>query len=199
MAAAASRLSEGRFRMEDSILIVDDEPGVISALRRIFLDDPYRIYSAGNAHEALEILGSQPVKVVLSDERMPGMAGSELLSIVRRDYPDIIRIMLTGNTSIDTAVSAVNEGEIYRFFVKPWNDIDLRFAMQAAIDRYNFEEEKRRLLAIVRQQAINFKLLEIQFPGITRLDRDEDGRIMLPDISEDELARIINQCEQECM
>jgi FixJ family two-component response regulator len=105
--------------------------------------------------------------------------------------------MLTGHASIEAAMKAINEGEIYRFFTKPWNDMDIRFAVKAAIDRYNLEEENRRLLNIIRQQALNIKLLERQFPGISKLDRDENGRIIVPDMSENEMAQIVAKCERE--
>ena len=180
---------------ENSLLIVDDEPNVISAIKRTLVDEPYNIYSAHSGPEGLEVIKNHFIKVVISDEGMPGMAGSEFLSVVRRDFPDIVRIMLTGHMCIDTAIRAVNEGEIYRFFLKPWNDIDLRFAIQAATDKYDLEEENRRLLRVVREQAVNLKLLEIHCPGITQLERDKNGRIMVPDISEEEMSRIIAQCE----
>ncbi len=183
--------------VENSILIVDDEPNIIAALRRTLIDEQFRIYSAGDASEGLKILRTHPVNVVMSDEKMPGISGSEFLSIVKRDFPDAIRIMLTGHASVDTAMRAVNEGEIYRFLTKPWEDLDLRFAVQAAIEKYNLEEENRRLLKIVRNQALNLKLAERQFPGITKLDRDRDGRILLPDVSEEEIAEIISRCEAD--
>ena len=182
---------------EDSILIVDDEPNVIAALTRVFMDKPYRIYSANSAPEAMEILKGHPVKVVISDERMPEVSGSEFLSMVREQFPNIIRIILTGHASIEAAMKAINEGEIYRFFTKPWDDMDIRLAVKAAMEKYNLEEENRRLLDIIRQQALNIKLLERQFPGISQLDRDENGRIVLPDISEEEMTNIIARCEKE--
>lgn len=181
---------------ENNILIVDDEPNIISSLKRVFINESYTVFSAGGAPEGIEILKAHPVKVVISDEKMPGISGTEFLSSVRRDFADIIRIMLTGHASIETAMKAVNEGEIYRFFTKPWNDLDIKFAVKAAIDKYNLEEENRRLLKIIRQQALNLKLLERQFPGITKLDRDKNGRIMLPDITEQEMSEIIMMCEK---
>lgn len=183
--------------MENAILAVDDEPNVLSALTRIFLDEPVRVFTAGSAQEALEILKTGPVKVIVSDERMPVMSGSELLSIVRRDHPDTVRIMLTGHASMDAAMKAINEGEIYRFFLKPWNDIELRFAVRSAIEKFDLESENRRLLATVKKQAIDMKLLEIQFPGITEIRRDADGRVVLSDLSEAELSKIVEQCEKE--
>lgn len=182
---------------QDTILIVDDEPNVIASLKRIFTDEPYEMHSAAGALEGIEILKNNPIKVVISDERMPEISGSEFLATVREQFPYVIRIMLTGHASIEAAMKAINKGEIYRFFTKPWDDMELRFAVRAAIDRYNIEEENRRLLGIIKRQALNIKLLEKQFPGITKLDRDESGRILLPDVSEDEITRIIAQCEDD--
>ncbi len=183
--------------MEDSILIVDDEPNVIAAVKRVFIEDPYQIYSAEGAQEGMEILKNHPIKVVISDEKMPDISGAEFLAMVRQQFPDVTRIMLTGHASIDSAMKAINEGEIYRFFTKPWNGMEIRFAVKAAIDKYNLEEENRRLLDIIRQQALNIKLLERQFPGISKLDRDKQGRLILSDMSEEEMAHIIAQCEKE--
>jgi hypothetical protein len=75
--------------------------------------------------------------------------------------------------------------------------MDLRLSVREAINRYNLEEENRRLLKIIRQQALNLKLLERQFPGITKLDRDSQGRLILPDISDEEMSQIIVRCEEE--
>ncbi|MCL4457064.1 MAG: response regulator [Nitrospirae bacterium] len=182
---------------QDTILIVDDEPNVIASLKRVFTDEPYEIYSAAGALEGIEILKNNPVKVVVSDEKMPDVTGSEFLAMVREQFPDIIRIMLTGHASIEAAMKAINKGEIYRFFTKPWDDTELRFAVIAAVDKYNLEEENRRLLRIVKRQALNIKLLERQFPGITKLDRDENDRILLPDVSEEEITQIMSQFERE--
>lgn len=182
---------------ENNLLIVDDEPSVISALKRIFIDEPVKIYSAHSAVEGLEILKTCPVKVVISDEKMPGMTGSEFLSVVRRDFPNIVRIMLTGHASLEAAMKAINEGEIYRFFTKPWNGLDLRFAVRSAIEKYDLEEENRRLLEIVKKQAVDMKLLERQFPGITEIKRDQNGRVVLSDLSEEEMSKIITECEKE--
>lgn len=180
----------------DAILCVDDEPYILDALKRVFFDKPVMVFVAGNATEALELLEKQEVKIIISDERMPGMSGAELLEVVRKTYPDTIRILLTGHASLTTVITAVNKGEIYRFFIKPWNDTELQFAVQAALEKYNLEAENRRLLEIVRQQALDLKLLERQFPGIAELERDDEGRIVISEISQDELEKIVGECEE---
>lgn len=182
---------------ENNILIVDDEPNVAAALRRLLMDDPYIIYSAESAKEGMQILRTHTFKVVISDEKMPGIQGTEFLSMIHRDFPDVIRILLTGHASIDAAMRAINEGGIYRFFTKPWNDSEIRFAVRAASEKYDLEEENRKLLKIIKGQALNLKLLEKHYPGITKLDKDRYGNIILPDMSEAEMSQIVSEIEKE--
>jgi two-component system, probable response regulator PhcQ len=183
--------------MRDVILIVDDEPNVLAALKRALIDEPCEIYSAASGAEGLEILKKGGIKVVVSDEKMPAMSGTEFLTCVKEYYPEVVRIMLTGYASLDAAMKAVNQGEIYRFFSKPWNETELRLSIRAGLEKYNLEAENKRLLRIVKHQAINLKLIENRYPSITKLQKDEDGNLILPDISEDEFDRIVLQCERD--
>ena len=180
-----------------NILIVDDDPDILNALKRTFADDPYFVLSAENAAEGMAILGQQKIKVVLSDEMMPGMSGAEFLGQVSVRFPTVIRIILTGHASLDAAIKAINMGEIYRFFTKPWNELDLRFSVKAAIEKYNLEEENRRLLKIIRKQVLNMKILEEKFPGITRLKYDNTGSIIVDDVSDSEIEKILSDLEQK--
>jgi two-component system, probable response regulator PhcQ len=181
--------------MTSRILLVDDEPNIISSLQRVLLEEPYEIISAGSAEEGMKLLETTRFKVVVSDERMPGMGGAEFLSIVRNSYPETVRILLTGYASLEAAMAAVNGGEIYRFFMKPWDDLELMLAIRSAIERYDLEVENRRLLAIVRRQYRELTAIEERFPGITGIERDEDGSITLPEMSEEEIELIRKQCE----
>ncbi len=183
--------------MEDTILLVDDEPNIISSLKRVLLDEHYRVFSANSGPEALDVLKEQRIKVVISDEKMPEMSGAEFLSIVRNRFPEIVRIVLTGHASIEAAMSAVNNGEIYRFFTKPWRDLELKLSIRSAIEKYDLEAENRRLLRMLRNQAIELKLLEKKYPHITKIDRDEEGNLILPDMSDEDLTAIVAQCERE--
>jgi two-component system, probable response regulator PhcQ len=178
------------------ILIVDDEPGVIEALRRSFMDDPYQIYSAQNGEEGIEILSNHKIKVVISDEMMPGMSGAEFLATVSSRFPAVVRIMLTGHASLNAAIKTINKGEIYRFFTKPWDDLELGFSVRSAVEKYDLEEENRRLLNIVKNQALNLKLLEKEFPGITQLEYDEKGRIIVQAVPDVEIDCIVAELEK---
>jgi DNA-binding NtrC family response regulator len=175
-----------------NIMLVDDEVYVVSALRRALEDEGYEIIGADSGEEALRLMVEKPCKVVISDERMPGMDGAAFLALVKERYPETVRIMLTGHASIDATMDAVNNGEIYRFFVKPWDDVQLKLAIRSAIERYDLEAENKRLLRAVRGQSQEIKYLEEHYPGITELRRDTDGAICLDDdISEEDLAEII--------
>ena len=182
--------------MKDRILIVDDEPGVLSALRRTLMDEPYEVLTAASGEQGLALLRKHRVKVVISDEMMPGMSGAEFLAQVRERYKTPVRILLTGRASLDATIRAVNRGEIYRFFTKPWDDVELKMAIRSALEKYDLEAENRRLLQTVRRQAVELKLLEKEFPGISELRRDENGTVLLPDVSEEEYARIVAECEE---
>ena len=185
--------------MGSTILIVDDESGVLSAIKRSLMDEPYEVMVAESGIEGMEVLRNRDVKVVISDERMPGMSGSEFLENVRKIFPDTIRIMLTGHASVQAAMDAVNNGEIYRFFSKPWDDMQLRLAVRSAIEKYDLEAENRRRLKTVQKQADEMKVLERKYPGISNLERDDEGNVVLqaPDDGEKELSEIISEITAE--
>jgi len=183
--------------MNNTIMLVDDESNVLSALTRALLDDPYEILTASGGREALEVMEGKTIKAIVSDERMIGMQGSELLAEVKRRSPHTVRILLTGHATLEAAMRAVNEGEIYRFFTKPWDDMQIRFALLSAIEKYDLEAENRRLLATVKDQAMEIKVLEKRYPGISRVEKDSKGTFVLPDIADDEIASLIAECERE--
>jgi response regulator RpfG family c-di-GMP phosphodiesterase len=122
--------------MENRILLLDDEPNILAALKRVLMDEPYEILDADSGEKGLEVLNEYPCKVVISDERMRAW-GRGVLFRVKGLYPETVRILLTGYASIDAAMKAVNDGEIYRFFMKPWNDTDLRMAIRPAIEKFD--------------------------------------------------------------
>ncbi len=183
--------------MENTILLVDDEPNVISSLKRALMDEPYEIFSAESGEKGLEVLREHKMKVVISDEMMPGMTGAKFLSVVKMRHQDTIRILLTGHANLDAMMIAVNSGEIFRFFTKPWNDIELKLALRSAVGKYDLESENRRLLKKVKHQAVEIKLFEKKYPGICTLERDEEGLICLPEISDEEYAHIVAECERK--
>mgnify|MGYP001366310255 FL=1 len=177
--------------MENRVLLVDDEANVLSAIRRALHDEPVEVLVAERAEDALKILEKNPCKVVISDERMPGMNGTEFLCKVKELFPDTVRMLITGYASIDAAMEAVNNGEIYRFFKKPWNDHELIMAIRSALEKFDLQEENSRLLAIVRRQALELQEIEKRYPGISCLQKDRDGSIAVPNISEEERDELL--------
>ncbi len=165
--------------MQHKVLIVDDEPIITGLLKDALSIEPYDILSAASAEEALPILAREHVDVVISDEKMPGMSGSEFLAVVRQKYPDTIRMILTGHASLESAIRAINEGEIYRFFTKPCNVIDLAMTIRHALEQKDLTQENQRLLKLVKRQSDVIEDIEKQYPGITEVKRDTRGAIIL--------------------
>jgi DNA-binding NtrC family response regulator len=130
-----------------TVLFVDDEGNVLSALKRIFLREPYQTLFAYSGREALEILARSPVHVIVTDMRMPQMSGLELLRTVKKDYPHVIRMILSGDAEIHTLLAAINQGEIFRFIPKPWrSNEELKTTIRQAIEFYDLHSEHEMLM-----------------------------------------------------
>ena len=125
-----------------SILCVDDEEYILKGLRMSLEIDGYKVFTALNGEEALQILDKEPIDLIITDQRMPVMDGAALLRQVRKKYPEIITIMLSGYSDFEALVQAVNEGEIFRFLSKPWDDAELKAVIRTAL-------EQERILNIV--------------------------------------------------
>ena len=105
-----------------TLLLVDDEENILAAMRRVLRREGYRILTAGSGQEGLELLAANPVDVIVSDQRMPNMSGVEFLRQARAMYPETVRIVLSGYTELQSITDAINEGAIYKFLTKPWED-----------------------------------------------------------------------------
>lgn len=135
-----------RFRQpQRTLLLVDDEPNVLSALKRLFRRDGYQIFTANSGAEGLEVLSQIKVDVIISDQRMPGMSGVEFLREAKVRCPDTIRIVLSGYTELQSVTDAINEGSIYRFLTKPWDDEQLREQINKAFKHMELIEQNRQL------------------------------------------------------
>ena len=142
-----------------AVLFVDDEVNILKAVKRLLRNEPWEVQCASRPQEALELLDTQAVQVVVSDQRMPEMSGVDLLAAVRERHPDVVRMMLTGYTEMNVAVEAINRGEIFRLITKPWNDEELKATLRQAFDHFDLKEEIKRLNQVTREQ--NFKLQDM--------------------------------------
>ncbi len=115
-----------------TLLLLDDEANILRALQRLLRQDGYRILATTSAAEAFELLAQNRVQVIVSDQRMPEMNGTEFLSRVKELHPETIRIVLSGYSEIESITQAVNRGAIYKFFTKPWDDMQLREELREA-------------------------------------------------------------------
>jgi type II secretory ATPase GspE/PulE/Tfp pilus assembly ATPase PilB-like protein/FixJ family two-component response regulator len=127
------------------ILLVDDEPNVLKALMRVFRQENYRLRMVHSAEEALAAMAELPAQLVVSDYKMPGMNGGELLKRLKAQYPDTVRIMLTGHADVSAVMTAIQEGAVFKFILKPWNDDDLRVTVGLALEQYELRRRNREL------------------------------------------------------
>lgn len=124
-------------KINGNLLVVDDEPEVLRSIRRLFRKR-YGVYTAGSAQEALDIAAQTPVNVILTDQRMPGTTGVELLEEIKRRHPLMVRLIITAYTDIDSVISAINEANIFRYIKKPWDPEKLTAAIE---DAFRFHAE----------------------------------------------------------
>lgn len=151
-AQAAVEIQDGALADEApqwTVLCVDDEPNILAAIRRVFRGTGYRVLVAEGGQQALQLLGSEPVHLVISDMRMPVMDGAQLLEQVRQQWPAVTRMLLTGYADVTSTIAAINRGEIFRYITKPWNEDELLLAAREALERQALLHEKARLERVV--------------------------------------------------
>ncbi len=142
-----------------AILCVDDEPNILHALRRLFRSERYTLHLAESGQQGLELLGQHPIDLVISDMRMPGMDGAQFLAQVSTQWPAVVRFLLTGASDLDKTIDAINEGHIYRYISKPWEDNELKLSIRQALEQKRLREEKDRLEALTKKQNELLKTL----------------------------------------
>ncbi|WP_242392934.1 ATP-binding protein [Anaeromyxobacter oryzisoli] len=152
---------------QSTLLVVDDDEHVRRALRRVLRRSTCRVIDVGDAATALQVLESEPVQVVVSDYRMPGMSGVDLLREVKERWPRVQRVLLTGQADSNAIEEAVNQSEIFRFIWKPWDDGHLLITIQSAMDQYWVVEENARLQRLLAERNAQLE----------RLNRDLDGQL----------------------
>lgn len=133
-----------------TLLLVDDEPNILASLKRLLRRDAYHILTANSGQEGLDVLASHAVDVIVSDQRMPGMLGADFLRKAKLLCPQTIRIMLSGYTELQAVTDAVNEGAIFKFLTKPWEDHQLREHIAEAFRLKGIDDDNVRLNAQLR-------------------------------------------------
>ncbi|HEV8519404.1 MAG TPA: response regulator, partial [Burkholderiales bacterium] len=127
-------LTQRRDTQPASILLVDDDEDALLLLKRMLSSNDYEVLIATSARQALRLLSEHNVKVVVSDQQMPGMSGVDFLQRVKSLFPDTVRVMLSGHTEFSTVSDAINKGEIFRFLAKSWDKEQLRRDIREAFD-----------------------------------------------------------------
>ncbi len=181
--------------LKPHILVVDDEENIRSALRRILRRD-YQLSFAESGAQALEILKTERPDVILSDYLMPEMTGLELLKRCRLFYPEMSRVVLTGQAEMQVVIAAINEGAVFRFLTKPWEEDELLLTMHMAVEHsldLKAEQQKNAPQAsqakTAQSQTQELKVspksndeisqLEEQHPGLTQIKRTASGAIVI--------------------
>lgn len=139
----------------DSVFFVDDDPAILGALRRLLLDLPYEVRTCDNPVAALEEIKARPPTVVVADFYMPPMNGPAFLHEVRRIAPEAVRMILTGKPDLVAVLAAVEEGAVYRFLLKPWDNDDLRMSIHLAFDHSRLIAERDTLMAEFQRRRAN--------------------------------------------
>lgn len=148
------------------ILVVDDSESVRFALARTLAPMGYTVTTASSGLEALGLLMTRNIDLLISDHLMPEMTGLELMQRVRDRHPDVVRVILTGNAETNLAIEAINSGEIYRFLTKPWDTAELSVLLHIAFEQLDLGRENRRLLAMVHFQTSLLRDLRRRHPEV---------------------------------
>ncbi|WP_284617953.1 EAL domain-containing protein [Aquabacterium humicola] len=166
----------GRRSRQRTLLLVDDEENILAALRRLLRAEGWLVLSATSAEQALQLMARHEVDVILSDQRMPGMTGVELLRRAKALYPDTIRLVLSGYTELQSITDAINEGAIYKFLAKPWDDEQLRAHLREAFGLKEMGDQNRRLDREV--QVANRELAELngRLQSLLSAQREQNQR-----------------------
>ena len=162
-----------------TVMVVDDEEMILKSLHRNLMDEAYAVITVSSAEQALELMEDRHIDLLISDHNMPGMKGLDFLKQVKRKYPLTLTIMLTAYADIKIATQAINEAGIYKFIVKPWDEVDLRLTIRRALESLEVVQQRDVLLQKIKQHQSLLDELEKEYPGITRVDRDAEGYVII--------------------
>ncbi|MFO7992557.1 MAG: response regulator [Marinobacter sp.] len=170
------------------IQLVDDEPNILNALKRLLRPHGWEIHTYNNVEAALTGLLEHRFAVIISDYQMPTADGVTYLQFAKQRQPDAMRLVLSAYGDRNSMIKAINQAEVYRYLSKPWDDYEVVAAIRSAIDIYELKTENQRLLdevnaqrRMIRAREQELLRLEKDNPGITRVQRDADGSVLIGD------------------
>jgi two-component system, sensor histidine kinase and response regulator len=188
--------------MQNKVLYLDDEPANLIVFRRQFRDT-LDVKTASTANEALEILESEEIPVLLTDEKMPGMSGSELVAQARRRHPDVVRMVVTAYSDLDAVIRSINEGHVARYVKKPWEVNELRSILLAACELYWTSRQnrvlteellhKKRLIAVAAiadQLTVELDAIGAVLSPLDRLERTSPAALADLDAAHTAIGRL---------
>ncbi len=176
-------------RKTPTLLLIDDEPNILAALRRLLHPFGYNILEAASGDEGMTLMRQHPVDLVICDMRMPEMGGAEVLENIRMKWPDTIRILLTGFADLQSTIAAINRGEIYRYLSKPWDDNEVVLTVRDALERKRLLAEKQHLETLTTCQNQELKALNASLESRVLL-RTEELYAALEHLRKDYLATV---------
>lgn len=155
------------------LLLVDDEDNILRSLQRVLRKEPYELTTATSGEQAIRLMEDQRFDLVISDARMPGMDGPTLLAAIKKRFPWCIRILLTGYADINSTISAINDGQIYRYISKPWDDDELRLILRQALAFQHSERRRLALEKLTRKQNLELQQLNATLEKKVRARTEE--------------------------
>ena len=144
------------------VLLVDEQDSVLTSLAELLSEEPYHLYLAHGSSQALELMAQHPIDLVMSAAHLAQMDGASLLARIHQDYPQTIRILLTGDPDLALIVKAINEGQIYRYLSKPWNDQEMLLTLRQALAHQHSERERQRLETLAQTRNGELRALNSQ-------------------------------------
>jgi two-component system, probable response regulator PhcQ len=181
-----------------TLLLVDDDERVLNGLQRILRREPYQVLISTTPEGALDLLRIEQVDVVVSDEQMPGMTGTEFLSLLHQRFPAIITIMLSGEASMGSIIRSLNEGQIFRFLIKPCSPDHFMLNIRQALAHKRFTDRCRQLVELCRIQADILSGVETRHPGlIAPIAEDVIANQTPRDPAHDDTTALIARIENE--
>ena len=184
--------------MKANLLLIDDDQDMLNFLIQKLENEDYNIISTTSPSEALDYISTKNIDVIITDEQMPEMTGTELMTRAKVIAPNTIRIVLTENATLESAVEAINSGGVYRYLMKPVNIIDLALTLRQAIQQRTLVNETRKLISVSQKQSNYIRDLETDYPGISGFQTNKEGAVLIEEPTEtDSIETLIKKITGE--